>query len=194
MKKVEINEITFKKLIDGVKHCVATDESRPILQYIQVNVKNDTIIVYALDGFRAGRVEVKNTNPIDEEFTCYIKPLSIKVSKQGINPVIIECTDDKTFIEVITEYGVLRYGFDDPIKKGKGNYVDIEKIYNNARLHDRELGIDPRYVIDALKSLKGCDRYAVFESKENNKEAFIIKAKTEDIINEQLILPVRLQI
>lgn len=31
MKRVEINEIIFKKLIDGVKRCVATDDSRPII-------------------------------------------------------------------------------------------------------------------------------------------------------------------
>lgn len=59
MKKVEINEILFKKLIDGVKHCVVQDNIRPILQYIQIKVKTDTITAYALDGYRAGRVEIK---------------------------------------------------------------------------------------------------------------------------------------
>ena len=78
MKKVEINEILFKRLIDGVKHCVAQDDSRPILQYIQIKVKTDTITAYALDGYRAGRVKIKNTCPIDEEFTCLIKPLRSK--------------------------------------------------------------------------------------------------------------------
>lgn len=50
MKRVEINEIIFKKLIDGVKHCVSKDNSRPILRYIQIKVKTDTITAYALDG------------------------------------------------------------------------------------------------------------------------------------------------
>lgn len=70
MKRVEINEMQFKRLIDGVKHCISKDTSRPILQYIQIVVKHDTITAYALDGYRAGRVEIKNTYPIDEEFTC----------------------------------------------------------------------------------------------------------------------------
>ncbi|MGN0768144.1 MAG: hypothetical protein ACI4M8_02200 [Christensenellales bacterium] len=193
MKRVEINEMQFKKLIDGVKHCVAKDDSRPILKYIQIKVKSDTITAYALDGYRAARVEIKNACPIEEEFTCHIKPFPFKVSKYEINPVIIEQSDGKTFVTFTNEYGVLRYGFTVP----DGKFVDIEKIYADARQHDRELGLQPRYVIDALKALNGINRiskgvsYAVFESKENNLKPFIIRAKNDDIVNEQLILPVR---
>lgn len=59
MKRVEINEIQFKLLIDGVKHCVEKSDYRPILQYIQIKVAADTITAYALDGYRAARVEIK---------------------------------------------------------------------------------------------------------------------------------------
>lgn len=192
MKRVEINEEQFKRLIDGVKHCVARDNSRPALKYIQIKVAADTITAYALDGYRAARVEIKNTCPIDEEFICYIKPLTVKVSKCGINPVVVEQSDEKTFVEVMTEYGVLRYGFTMP----QGDFVDVEKVYADARPHDRELGLQPRYVIDALKAVNGLVHcydcyYAVLESKENNTQPFIIRAKNDDVINEQLILPVK---
>ena len=194
MKRVEINELQFKSLMDGVKHCVSKDGSRPILEYIQIKVKPDTITAYALDGYRAGRVEIKNTFPIDEEFTCYIKPLSVKVSKRGINPVVIECTDENTFVEVITEYGISKYDFPVP----SGEFADVEKIYENARQHDRELGFQTRHVIDALKALNGINHisggsYAVLEIKENNKQLFIIRAKNDSIVNEQIIVPVRIQ-
>ena len=193
MKRVEINEILFKKLIDGVKHCVSKDGYRPVLRYIQIKVKPDTITAYALDGFRAGKVEIKNTCPIDEEFTCYVRPLTLKISKRRTNSVVIEQSGEKTFVEVMTEYGVLRYGFDIPNEE----FFDIEKVYAAARPHDRELGMQSRYVIDALKALNGINHisggsYAVLEIKENNKEAFIIRAKNENITNEQLILPIRL--
>ena len=194
MKRVEINELQFKSLMDGVKHCVSKDGSRPILEYIQIKVKPDTITAYALDGYRAGRVEIKNTFPIDEEFTCYIKPLSVKVSRRGINSVVIECTDENTFVEVITEYGISKYDFPVP----SGEFADVEKIYENARQHDRELGFQTRYVIDALKALNGINHisggsYAVLEIKENNKQLFIIRAKNDSIVNEQIIVPVRIQ-
>lgn len=195
MKRVEINEIIFKKLIDGVKHCVACDDSRPELKYIQIKVKATTITAYALDGYRAGRVEIRNTCPIEEEFICYIKPLTVKVSKRGINPVVVECVDEKTFVEVITEYGKLRYEFIAPQKE----FIDLEKIYKTARPHDRELGLTSRYVIEALRALNGVTtisggrNVAVLEIKENNKEPFIISAKNDYITNEQLIIPVRLE-
>lgn len=195
MKRVEINEIIFKKLIDGVKHCVARYDSRPELKYIQIKVKATTITAYALDGYRAGRVEIRNTCPIEEEFICYIKPLTVKVSKRGINPVVVECVDEKTFVEVITEYGKLRYEFIAPQKE----FIDLEKIYETARPHDRELGLTSRYVIEALRALNGVTtisggrNVAVLEIKENNKEPFIISAKNDYITNEQLIIPVRLE-
>lgn len=193
MKRVEINEIQFKRLIDGVKHCVEKSDYRPILQYIQIKVAADTITAYALDGYRAARVEIKNTCPIDEEFTCYIKPITVKVSKSGINSVVIEQTGKKTFVEVATEYGVLRYGFTMP----QGDFVDVEKVFASARPHDREVGIQLRYVIDALKALNGVDYCggsyrAILESKENSKTPFIIRAKCDGVTNEQLILPTRL--
>lgn len=193
MKRVAINELQFKRLIDGVKRSVATDECRPILKYIQIKVKTDTITAYSLDGYRASRVEIKNDYPTDEEFTCYIKPLSVNVSKQGINPVVIEQTGAKTFVEVITEYGVIRYGFNEPHEE----FIDVETIYKRAREHDRELGVYSRYLADALKSLSGIQRVGaqssvVIESKADNSAAFIIRAKDDSIVNEQLILPVRL--
>lgn len=57
MKRVEINEIQFKRLIDGVKHCVEKSDYRPMLQYIQIKVKSDSITAYALDGYRAARIK-----------------------------------------------------------------------------------------------------------------------------------------
>lgn len=193
MKRVAINELQFKRLIDGVKRSVATDECRPALKYIQIKVKTDTITAYSLDGYRASRVEIKNDYTTDEEFTCYIKPLSVNVSKQGINPVVIEQTGAKTFVEVITEYGVIRYGFNEPHEE----FIDVETIYKRAREHDRELVVYSRYLADALKSLSGIQRVGaqssvVIESKADNSAAFIIRAKDDSIVNEQLILPVRI--
>lgn len=132
MKRVEINKIQFKRLIDGVKYYVGKCDYRPIFQYIQIKVKTDTITACALDGYRAARVEIKNTCPIDEEFTCYIKPITVKVSKSGINSVVIEQMGAKTFVEVATEYGVLRYRFEIPTDK----FFDVEKVYADARPHD----------------------------------------------------------
>ena len=52
-------------------------------------------------------------------------------------------------VSLKTEYGELRYGFTQP----DGEYIDIEKLYADAHVHDRELGINAAYVAQALNSI-----------------------------------------
>lgn len=185
MKKVEINELQFKRLIDSVKNCVAKDDFRPQLQYIQIKVGIDTITAYSLDGYKASRVEIKNTCSVDEEFVCYIKPFTVKTSKRGTNLVVIEQLNEQTFVEVPTEYGTLRYAFTAP----QDDYIDVEKIFNANRQHEQEFMVNSRYLIDVLKNFDYANKNVVFEIKKDNTKPFIISAKNDEIINEQLVLP-----
>lgn len=57
IKTCKINDEVFKELLEGVKHCVDKSDSRPVLRYIQVAVKEKSVVFTALDGFRAGRTE-----------------------------------------------------------------------------------------------------------------------------------------
>ena len=61
--------------------------------------------------------------------------------------------------------------------------------------HDRELGISAGRVAKALNSIiktsKDMEHGVIFESKENNRTAFILRSIDKDILNEQLILPIR---
>ncbi len=189
--RVEINEVLFKQMIDGVRHCVSKDEYRPVLKYIQIEVRNDTVTAYALDGYRAAKTQIKLSEPSENEFLCYIKPFSFKPLKQGINPVVIETDGSCAFVEVITEFGKVRYSFEKP----DGNF-DIAKVFEDNKDHDRELGMNAFYMAQACGALQKItnDRrtnLVVLETKENNLRAFIIRAKGEGITSEQLILPVR---
>jgi DNA polymerase III sliding clamp (beta) subunit (PCNA family) len=188
--RVEINEILFKQMIDGVKHCVGKEDYRPILQYIQIAVKDDTVTAYALDGYRAGKTQIKLKEPNADKFICFIKPFPFKPLKNGINTVVIETGDNNTYVEVITEFGKVRYSFKYP----EGKYIDIEKIFEENKDHDRELGMSAHYVAQACRALQNIANhrsFVVLETKENNLRPFIIRAKGEGITNEQLILPVR---
>lgn len=191
--KIAINEIAYKKIIDGVKHCLAKDDCRKILRYIKIKVAPETITAYALDGFRAARVQVKAENPEMAEFECFIKPIAYKPSKKGVNPVLLEYDGKNAFIEVMTEYGTARYCFIQPTEKG----IDIEKIYQENRAHDREICFNAVYGVQALKALASTNlsrlHEVVFESKNDELTPFIIRAESDNYINEQLILPVRRQ-
>lgn len=189
--RLEINEEVFKDLMDGVKHCVAKGYSgRPILEYIKVVVKQESIIFYALDGSRAARCEAEIKS--ETEFECFIKPLAVKVSKGAPQNVVIEYDGKAAAVEVVTEYGWQRYIFKNPC----GDFVDLEKIYADNRQHETQTALNAHYVAQACKALGSYDRQygiSIIGGKSDKTKPIIIKAKNERVKNEQLILPMRLQ-
>ncbi len=192
MKKVVIEQNTFKAMIEGVKHAVSTDNCRPILQFIKVAVTAETVTFYALDGFQAAKIQLKHKN--DCEFSCFIKPVAFKPLKNGAFNASIEYDEENNVacVSIATEYGALEYKFTQPA----GQFIDIEKVYADAAEHDRELGMSAGRVAQALRSIMKTsndrERGVIFESKENRNQAFILRSIDESIINEQLILPIRL--
>lgn len=192
MKKVVIEQNTFKAMIEGVKCAVATDMYRPILQYIKVVVTPATITFYALDGYQAAKLRIEQVS--DCAFECYIKPIAFKPLKNGADTVSIEYDEESriAYVSITTEYGELQYKFSQPA----GEFIDVEKIYADAAEHDRELGISATRVAKALnaiiKTSTDRERTVIFESKQNNKQAFILRSYDKEIFNEQLVLPVRI--
>lgn len=191
IKKCEIDEATFKELMDGVKRCISTDGTRPMLEYIQVAIRKDKAVFWALDGYCAGRVETIGFSS-EDEFDCYIKPFPFKSTAQGINPVKIEFDGEYTSVEVATAYGKLKYKFEIPKDR---RCINIEEIYNNARKHDRELGINAALLIRACTALKGYggrNHEIVIQTKNSQVEPIIVSAAGHLTKNEQLILPLRM--
>lgn len=187
--RVEIQEEVFKDLMDGVKHCVSKGYAgRPILEYIKVVVKKESIIFYALDGSRAARCEAEFKS--ETEFECLIKPITVKVSKGAPQNVVIEYDGNAAAVEVVTEYGWQRYIFKNPC----GNFIDLEKIYEDNRKHETQTAINAHYVAQACKALGAYDRrqgFCIIGGKSDKVKPIIIKAKNERVKNEQLILPMR---
>ena len=190
MKRVEINEEKFKQMMKIAKACVAHEDIRPQLKYIQLKVEGKLLTAYSLDGYRASKVEIELDSEF-EAFTCFIKPMTIKTSKQKLQNVIVEFDDKYAYVEVSTDYGKLKYTFTQP----DGSFIDIEKIYRENKEHDREHAIKASYLADAAKALSNISLYrgqcVVIESKEDVVKPIIIRAKGCGIKSEQLILPMR---
>lgn len=188
MKVCKIKDLVFKELIDGVKHCVCKDGARKSLQFIQILVKEKSVVFIALDGYRAGRTETSQENT--ECFTCFIKPFSYKPLGKP-SDVIVEFDGQTAWVEFETEYGKLRYAFEQPDETS----VDMEKVYENARPHDDEIGANGRYIAQACNAIARLNRRhgtVVIEKRKSAEQAFILRGKNELIKNEQLILPIRM--
>ena len=187
MKRVAITDTAFATLIDGVKNSLSNDMYRPELSYIKLVVKKDEITAYSCDGYSAAKVTVPNLTPIDEEFECFIKPITVKPSKGRPQDIIVEVVDDDTYVEVPVEYGKLRYCFTQP----KDIFVNIEKIIESTDKNDTyTIHVQPALLIKALKAAQKTNRYA--EVKFGDKlSPFIIKAKCGKTNNWQVVIPAR---
>lgn len=193
MKQITLSEGEFKSLLEGVKHSAAIDDCRPMLQYIRIEVQKNKITAYTLDGYRASRFVINRKTENPDEFVCYIKPVPFKETKSGARQVLIT-HDEKstTSVQYETEYGKIVYRFN---TKG-GEFVNIQAIFEGAEAHDRETGINAKYLAQAMQALSkvdaGRNHIATIEGKSDILKPVLFKAKNSDYENTQLILPVRI--
>lgn len=187
MKRVVITDTAFATLIDGVKNSLSNDMYRPELSYLKLVVEKDEITAYSCDGYSAAKVTAPNLNPIDEEFECFIKPITVKPSKGRPQDIIVEVINGDTYVEVPVEYGKLRYCFTQPEDK----FVNIEKIIESTDKNDTyTIHVQPALLIKALKAAQKTNKYA--EVKFGDKlSPFIIKAKCGETNNWRVVIPAR---
>lgn len=189
--KVTINEMTFETIIKATKNCVLTDCSRPILQQIKFVVNTDKITAYSLDGFTASKITIPHTS--DAEFTVYFPPFKFKASKNKNRTVTITKEDDVAIIEIETPTIIEQtYRFMQPTENG----VDIEKIYKDNSNHTAEIGFNAAYMVRAFNNIKavvsGRRRHAaIIQIKDNPNEPIIIKGEEENVVIEELVLPIK---
>lgn len=187
MKRVAIIDTAFATLIDGVKNNLSKEIYRPELSYIKLVVKKDEITAYSCDGYSAAKVTVPNLNPIDEEFECFIKPITVKPSKGRPQDIIVEVVDGDAYVEVPVEYGKLKYCFTQP----EDDFVNIEKIIESTDKNDTyTIHVQPTLLIKALKAAQKTNKYVKVQFGDK-LSPFIIKAKCGETNNWQVVLPAR---
>lgn len=191
MNRIEIDQDVFRKVVEAVKHSISDDCSRPILKYILLRIKKNVLTAYSVDGFRASKVQVNVGNVDCGEFECYIKPIKIPATKNAIEFCTIECDEKFAYVEVETEFGRLKYTFIQPDSK----FIDIDKVYEGAYEHDREIFLNARYLTEASKSIAitSVKEGVCIQTKDDPTKPIILRSQDEStgIVNEQLILPIR---
>lgn len=145
-----------------------------------------------MDGYRASRIVVSLREPTEEEFVAFIRPFSFKVSSEGYEKVLLGLDEENNaFVEFKSAYGITRYTFDKPQKWS----VDMANIFQGAKVHDREVGVNAKYLSEACKAIASAiedrNNLSVLESSNNPTKAFCIRGKGNGFTTDQLILPVR---
>lgn len=191
MKQILIPEDLFKKILKGCKGCVAKDAYRPELQFIRIEVAKQSITAYSLDGFRASRIILPLKEEAEEEFIAYIMPFAFKEIGGGKENVLLGLGEEGAFVDFKTFQGRTRLTFAKPREWS----CDIKKVFEKGKEHDREVGVDTRYLADACKSIgsitEGKYKLAILENSSNPLKSFCLRAKGENFAIDQLILPIR---
>lgn len=191
MKQILIPENLFNKILKGCKGSVEKGGFRPELQFIRIEVAKQSITAYSLDGYRASRVVLPLKEEAEEEFTAYIMPFAFKEIGSGKENVLLGVCEEGAFVDFKTFQGRTRLTFSKPQEWT----CDIKKEFEDAKQHDREVGVNTKYLADACKAIGSIveERYklAILENSSNPTKAFCLRAKGEDFVIDQLILPVR---
>lgn len=193
--KVTISETMFETMLKATKASTAYKySSRPELEHIRIKVEGGKINVMVCDGCSGARLKFDAISHDGEDFTCLIKPISFKASKNGNLPVAIELVDGEVLLDVPTAYGSLSYHF-----KQNLTYDDrLDDIFDKMKSHDREIGINASLLARIMKNFASVSndrvKTVILESKDSKTEGFCMRMFSENnkFEFEQFLLPVRI--
>lgn len=113
----------LKRLISATSFCCATDESRPILKGCQIVIKDKTVYVTSLDGFRLATTEGTLTDASgDMEIVCPARTLN-EIEK------MLPSDDGETQLKI--QRGILLVCVDDTVLTSRlynGDFIKKENI------------------------------------------------------------------
>lgn len=192
--KVTISETMFETMLKATKGGTSKYDSRPALEYIGIKVENGTIIAMVCDGYSGARFKFAARSQEGENFTCLIKPIPFKASRNGTLPVVIELVDGVALLDVPTAYGHLTYHF-------KQNYSyenKLDDIFDKMKNHDRELGINAAFLARIMRNFANVSRDrskpVILETNDSKTAGFRMSlySDKDKFEFEQFLLPVRI--
>lgn len=192
--KITITETMFEKMLKATKNGVQkNDWNRPVLQYIRLKIEGGTVTAMVCDGYTGARFRFLSTSNDGEDFTCLIKPIRFKASKNGTLPVVIELADNEALLDVPTEYGRITYRF-----KQMYEWDDkLDGIFDKMKNHDREIAINASLMERIMRSFSDVKddktKAVVLQSKDSQTQGFCMYADTEKFTLEQFLLPLRMR-
>ena len=184
----------FETMLKATKGSTAQNSSRPALEYIRIKVEGGKINVMVCDGVSGARLKFDANSHDGEDFTCLIKPISFKASKNGNLPVEIELAGGEALLTLPTVYGNLTHRF-----KQDFSYDDkLDGIFDKMGNHDRWIGVSATLLSRIMRNFAsvspGPIKGVVLESKDSKTEGFRMRMASEDahFEFEQFLLPVRI--
>lgn len=200
MKKITVCQEDLKELLKTVKETIATDDSRPILRWIKMEVNKDTLTAVSLDGYMMSTVQIPLKNNDEEKpFSFFIQPFHIPTSKSG-SQITFDATN-KEYVTVTIEPLLSKDTVSYKIYQPKNEYIAWEKVIPDT---DKTLkvSVDAGRLIRLLRGYRSnlVDNNMVTITFVRNKIGFgidplkpvVFEQKTvTDLKKQSILLPVR---
>jgi DNA polymerase III subunit beta len=163
---VELNVIDFKEMIQQVTFAASSDEARPVLMGVLMQVEKDQITMAAADGFRLSVRTAKLASPAPQ-------PVNIIIPARALNELARIASDGEETIAMV-------------VPKGRGQVVfrvkDVELVSQliDGSFPDYQQIIPRSYksrtLISTASLLKACKQAEIFAREGSNVARLDIKA------------------
>jgi DNA polymerase-3 subunit beta len=168
---VPLNVVDFKEMIHQVAFAASTDESRPVLMGVLMNVEKDNVTMVAADGFRLSVRKAQLSQPAPH-------PLNVIIPARALNELARVAGDSEEPIYMV-------------VPKNRGQVLfrvkDVEVVSQliDGTFPDYQQIIPRNYKSRTLVStaalLKACKQAEIFAREGSNVARFDIKQSNGDM-------------
>ena len=171
---VQINVADFKEMVQQVAFAASTDEARPVLTGVLVNIQDNKITLSAADGFRLSIRSAQLSEPVS-------RPISAIIPSRALTEIARIASDGSQLLQMVMPPGrgqvIFRMKDVELISQLiEGAYPDVQQII--PRSHKT------RTVLSTSKFLKACRQAEIFARESSLIARIMIKPGSELIPGE----------
>jgi len=162
---VQFNVVDFKEMIQQVAFAASTDEARPVLMGVLLNVEKDKVTMAAADGFRLSVRKATLSNPAPH-------PINIIIPARALNELARVATDGEESIYMVVpkNRGQVLFRVKDIELVSQlidGTFPDYQQIIPR--------GYKSRTLVSTASMLKACKQAEIFAREGSNVARLDIK-------------------
>jgi DNA polymerase-3 subunit beta len=168
---VQLNVVDFKEMIQEVAFAASSDEARPVLMGVLVNVDRDVITLAAADGFRLSVRKAVLSSPLPQPLTAIIPARALnelaRVSSDGEAPLYMVLPKGRGQVLFrVKDVEVVSQLID-------GTFPDYQQIIPRS--------YKSRTLVSTASLLKACKQAEIFAREGSNVARLDIKSAQSDM-------------
>jgi DNA polymerase-3 subunit beta len=168
---VPLNVVDFKEMIQQVAFAASTDEARPVLMGVLMNVDKDNVTMVAADGFRLSVRKAQLSHPAP-------RPINVIIPARALNELARVASDgeEQIYMVVPKNRGQVLFRVKDVEVVSQlidGTFPDYQQIIPRS--------YKSRTLVSTASLLKACKQAEIFAREGSNVARFDIKQSSGEM-------------